>query len=573
MTIPHTSSSSPRRSLVRAAAISLAIGIAALSVTASSAGRKFYSDDPLTREPETQDASGAAEVDINLLYDLSYNLFVTARRPVVDVRAQNINTIDEVPDSSWFTNRIGTRTLSLDEVVRGPNSDAAPAPGQWTIIRPKTSGFAPGFTARDSKGQIWFVSFDPPSNPEGATGAIAVATKIFWALGYNQVENFVASIASADDIVIEEGVTMRRPNGKRTPMTRGDLGEILERAARNADGSYRIAAGRALEGKVIGGFLYKDTRPDDPNDLVPHQHRRELRALRVFGAWTNLTDMKAGNTLDTIVKEDGKGIVKHYLQDVGSTFGMGANGPHDWDEGWEYVYEGGPTLKRLLTFGFALSPWQTAHYEKYTAVGRFEGDSFRPETWRPRVPPAAYLQMRDDDAFWAARRVMAFSDDMIRAMVKTGQYTDERAMQYLGDVLIKRRDKIGNAYLTKVNPIVDLALDDAGNLTFGNAAVKHGLAAAPESYRGVWSTFDNTTRASARIAETTSRGESMPAPSGLARTNGSYVRVSLSAVSSEQRAWAQPVEAYFRREAGGWKLVGFERMPAEAEPAAKPETK
>ena len=90
--------------------------------------------------------------------------------------------------------------------------------------------------------------------------------------------------------------------------------------------AFRAAAGRLLPGKVLGGFQYKGTRPDDPNDVVPHEHRRELRALRVFGAWTNLTDMKAGNTVDTIITEGGRGIVRHYLQDVGSTFGVGANG-------------------------------------------------------------------------------------------------------------------------------------------------------------------------------------------------------------------------------------------------------
>ena len=71
---------------------------------------------------------------------------------------------------------------------------------------------------------------------------------------------------------------------------------------------------------------------------MPHEHRRELRALRVFGAWTNLTDLKAGNTLDTLVDENGRAVVKHYLQDVGSTFGM-ANSPHEWDIGWEYFYD------------------------------------------------------------------------------------------------------------------------------------------------------------------------------------------------------------------------------------------
>ena len=52
------------------------------------------------------------------------------------------------------------------------------------------------------------------------------------------------------------------------------------------------------------------------------------------------------------------------------------------------------------------------------------------------------METRDDDAFWAARRVAAFTDDLIRAAVHTGQFSDPAAEKHLGDVLIKRRDKI-----------------------------------------------------------------------------------------------------------------------------------
>ena len=65
------------------------------------------------------------------------------------------------------------------------------------------------------------------------------------------------------------------------------------------------------------------------------------------------------------------------------------------------------------------------------------------------------MEMRDDDAFWAARRVAAFTDDLIRAAVRTGEFSDPQAEKYLADVLIERREKIKSIYLTAVNPIVN----------------------------------------------------------------------------------------------------------------------
>ena len=548
----------PRRRLHGACGI--ACVVAAVALSGSAAGRKFFDDDPLSREPETQNAAGAQPWDIDLFYDLGYNLFVTPRRPVADVRAQNVNTIDEVPDSSWFTNRIGSRELTVDEVVRGPVVGPAPVPSTWTLTREKSSGFSPGFTARDAKGETWFLSFDPPSNPEAATAAIVVANKIFWALGYNQAESFVTEVR-AKAVVIADNATTRRPSGARSRFERDDLAEVLGRAARHPDGSYRVAAARLLPGKVLGGFRYESTRPDDPNDVVPHEHRRELRALRVFGAWTNLTDMKAGNTLDTLIEENGRSVIRHYLQDVGSTFGIGANGPHEWDDGWEYAYDGGGTRKRLFTLGFGFSRWQTADYDVYPSIGRFEGDAFDPERWKPHAPTAAYLHMRADDAFWAAERVMAFSDPLIRAVVRTGAFSDPKAEQHLGDVLIARRDKIGRAYLPAINPIVNPTLDAAGSLRVGNAAVRHGLATAPRGYTAAWHTFDNATGQASALAVTTSQSEQLTAPASVPSAPGTFIRVDLSADHADHPSWKRPVRAYFTRQANAWRLVGFERLP------------
>ena len=142
-------------------------------------------------------------------------------------------------------------------------------------------------------------------------------------------------------------------------MKPGDIDDVLRRAHRSPDGTYRAVAARAVPGRVLGGFRYHDTRPDDPNDVVPHEHRRELRALKVFGAWTNLVDMKAGNTLDTLISENGKSVVRHYLQDVGSAFGTGALGPHDSGRRMGAAVEGDLAVKRLVSLGFYLQPWQT----------------------------------------------------------------------------------------------------------------------------------------------------------------------------------------------------------------------
>jgi len=546
--------------------LAAAIGLCTRAV--STKAPHFFPDDPIARVPESQDASKAQPYRMGSLYEMANNLFVTSGYKPTNTRAQNINTIDEVPDSSWFTNRIGSTRLTVDEIARGPNVGAAPDPSHWTLLREKTSGSHPGFTAKDAKGEVWFLEFDPPYFPEGATAAVEIATKFFWALGYNQVESFVTTF-DPKRVDFDPKATIRRPSGERTRFTDDDMNAILERVARNDDGTYRAIAGRLIPGKILGGFLYDGIRPDDPNDVVPHEHRRELRALHVFGAWTNLTDLKASNTLDTLVTENGRAIVKHYLQDVGSTFGM-CNDLYEWDLSYEHFYQADTTRRRLFSFGFALSPWQTIKYVEYPAIGKFEGDAFDPRKWRPQTPTTAYLEMRDDDAFWAARRVAMFTDELIRAAVHTGEISDPEAEKYLADVLIKRRDKIAGVYLTAVNPVVNPRLDandanDAnaagGRLTFENAAFASGAASGPATYHVAWFRYDNATGETAPLSETQSSTTTADAPRGLPTAPGSFIAADISVDSAAYAAWRRPVRTYFRRGAAGWTLVGLERLP------------
>jgi len=270
-------------------------------------------------------------------------------------------------------------------------------------------------------------------------------------------------------------------------------------------------------------------------------------------------DMKAGNTLDTVVVEDGRSVVRHYLQDVGSTFGTGANGPREYDEGWELIHEGAKVRQRLWRLGFVFEPWQTVQYVENPAIGRFEGKEFDPQGWRPRVPTAAFLLARPDDDFWAARRVAAFTDAMVRATVETARYSDPAAAKLLGDVLIERRQKIAETYLPAVNPLVDFSLSSDGRLRFRNAAVDAGVSTPPASgYTANWAEFDNATGEARPLGPaTTSLSNDIPAPAALSSV-GAFVRVQVAAIASPRPEWSRPVDVYFNRTSSGWRLVGLE---------------
>ena len=526
--------------------------------------RRFLGDDPLTREPETQDASGAQEWTIDLFIDLATNLFSRPGDPTPDVRARNVNTIDEVPDSNWFTNRILARALTPDDVARGPLTGSGPAPGTWSVVSRKLAGVAPGFTMRDAGGEIWFVSFDAAGHPEAATGAIMAANKLFWALGYWQVENYLIAVRP-DQIAIAETATFTPPSGRERRMRARDLDDVFARSHQSTDGTYRAVAARAVPGRPIGGFRYYGTRPDDPNDLVRHEHRRELRGARVFGAWLNHDDSRSVNSLDMLMPTLRGSYVKHYMFDFGSILGSGTVYQQRHRAGNEYLLEWKPGWLSLATLGLYTRPWMHIDYpEAPLAVGRLEAEAFDPAKWRPEYPNPAFRNMRADDAFWAARLVSRFTDGAIRAVVEKARFTDPRATDDLTAKIIKRRDKVVALWLTQVNPLIDFALSDGGELTFANAAQRAGVATPAKAYRVQWARFDNATGTAEDLSEpVVLNDQRAQAPAALISREPApeFIEVRVVAVHPAFPAWGAPVTAHFRRAGPTWKLVGLARMP------------
>ncbi|HEV3485199.1 MAG TPA: hypothetical protein VG106_07310, partial [Vicinamibacterales bacterium] len=352
---------------------------ALLPIAAQQTTPKFYDDDPIARVVDTQDASKVQERELSLYYDAIINLFGRPGEGTVE-RAASVNTIDEVPDSSWYTNR---RPMTAQEVIRGVDDNTGPAPGTWTVSR-KSSGVSPGFTITDERGQMYFVKFDPPDEPELGTAAEVVVSRIFHALGYYTPQTNIGTLRR-EQLIVGKDATVRLPTGKRRPMTAEDIDEQLDRAHRSPDGSYRAVFGSRVPGRPVEGFKYEGTRPDDPNDVIPHENRRELRALRVFSAWVSHTDAKAINSIDTVVTENGRTFVRHYVRDFNAALGSAGVDKKERRDGYEYLAETGPAKKALPSFGFFVRPWMTVDYPEYPGIGRFESNRFVPERWRPRV--------------------------------------------------------------------------------------------------------------------------------------------------------------------------------------------
>jgi hypothetical protein len=546
--------------MTQAAAVAVVLAASAFTAIGSAATSKFFDDDPIWVERDTEDASAMKPVETSLFIDIAANAL---RRTGTEapLRAQNLNSIDEVPDSSWFTNRAGRRTLTAGDVERGPNTSAGPAPGPWTITSSKSDGVTPGFTVKDANGERWFLKFDPPGYRAMSTGTEVTVTKLMWALGYNVPENHIAYIR-AEQLVVGNGATFTPPGGKRRALRADDVLNLLERASQEPDGSYRVVASRALPGKPIGRLRFYGTRPDDPNDIVAHENRRELRGYGVFAAWVNHVDAKSINSLDTLVTENGRAHVRHNLIDFGSALGSGGVGPADFWAGEEYLIEPAGVGKQLVGFGFSFPKWHTEPYYEAPSIGRLPEDNtdFDPEAWKPRVRNTAFLNARADDKFWAARKLAALSTPLLQAAVRAGDFGDPASEDFLVRALAQRRDAIARAYLTAVNPIADPRLVD-GTLSFINAAVDADVARAPRSYRASWWTYDNATGEAKRIAETSGATTSLAAPPDLPAQDGVFIKVQLSAGDAEFETWEKPVDAYFRLRGGEWRLVGFERMP------------
>lgn len=542
--------------------ISAFIAIAAACVACSSSERRFPLREPMWRDGDLDPVHAhVARYDSPLYWDGADNLFF---RPlseslglVTSGESVNVNSLDEVPDSAWFTNRIGMKTMTPEEVARGACTpeqilDAEHAPdGSWLIDKGKMAGSTPGFRVTiPGKGKFMLKAEDKDDEPERQAASSVIGAAVFHAAGYWSACEQIVYVRSSL-FTLKPGLVSRANFQPERPLDRAALDKML--AQSTIHGRVRMSASAWIQGQSIGEYRFKGTRDDDPNDVIPHEDRRDLRGMRVLASWIDRFDAREGNTFDTWIASDPKrtdspGVVIHYQLDLSETLGS----TWAWDPisrrlGKSYIVDWGDIAADFVTLGIATRPWDTAKREPGREIfGYFDVKSFTADAWKSEYPNAAFSNMTERDGAWMARILARFTPEMIHALAKAGDFTDERDTRTLESTLEGRLARILDRYLSHLSPIADVKID-GDSLCGVDLAMARGVRPA--------SAF----RFSAQIIE----GKSLATTNDGARVcvkvphvgDGAYIRIAID----DGFAHDPLVAHVYDLGARGFALAGLER--------------
>jgi hypothetical protein len=228
-----------------------------------------------------------------------------------------------------------------------------------------------------------------------------------------------------------------------------------------------MQASKWLPGLTIGPFRYVGTRADDPNDVVDHADRRELRGVRLLSAWLDHWDAREQNSMDVWMAANAKdkrsspGHVVHYFIDMSDTLG-GEVGERDMSMrlGHSYTFDFGDVGRSLLTFGIDERPWDRAHYTPgHDKFAYYTTRDFDPPAWKAMYPNPAFLRMTERDAAWKARLIARFSPEDVRRLVSLGRWASSADVDYLTQVLLGRQRTILARYFSRVSPLGEVRND------------------------------------------------------------------------------------------------------------------
>jgi hypothetical protein len=442
--------------------------------------------------------------------------------------------------------------------------------GSWVIDQGKNNGANPGFRVNVPGVGKFMLKVDSEGEPERATGATAIAARLYHAAGYfapcDSVVYFKPSM-----LKLKEGLTVTDNTGVTRPFDKAALEKVLSGASRRGN-LVRMGASRWLPGKPIGPYRYEGTRKDDPNDVINHEDRRELRGARILAAWFNHFDSREQNTMDVFMaakkgEKGGPGYVRHYILDMGDCFGS----VWAWDEisrrlGHAYYFDVPYVAEDFVTLGVIERPWERAKRDG-GIFNYFSARDFDPDLWRGGYPNPAFQRMVESDAAWITRIIARMTDDVVNAAVDMGQH-EEKDTAYLKRTLLLRRDTILKRYLTRLSPLTDVRVDGTELCATDLARTTHVSTGAP-AFQAHYARWDDGDRVP--LSATAKGGSvvcvSLPHPAGnTTAPDGDESRYFIVGLRTSSAPYPLHVHLYDLGERG-FRIAGLERPEsASAEP-------
>ncbi len=569
------------------------------AVTASACGgeRRFPLRDPMTRdtdldpvsidcraEPTKKDPSHVACAPEPYVSPLAWDgVDNSIFRPFAEIfavhatsEAVNANALDEVAESAWFQNRIATRPMSFEEIAKGACSpeqmliDAEHAPdGSWIIDKGKDNGATAGFRVKiPGKGKYMLKSDGPM--PERPSAASVIGSAVYHAVGFNiSCEQVIYIKRSA--LKLTPGLTVTDNTSITHPFDEAALEKVLESTAKK--GEYlRFQASAWLDGRLLGPFRYEKTRDDDPNDVIDHRERRELRGGRLLAAWLDHFDAREQNTMDVWIAKNpaagpdsSPGYVRHHYLDTSDCFGS----LWDWDGisrrlGRSYLLDWGDIGLDFITLGIGTRSYERIQKEPGLEVfGYYGTKEFVAEDWVNEYPNPAFSRMTERDGAWMARILARFSKTTVRQLADLGRFADSKKTEYLAKVMEGRISAILERYLTRLSPLGDVHLESGALCAVDLAELRevrpassfhHSAHLGGTPIGGVATPLTVTKSAGAKVCVTL--------PAHFAADGGSLddAKERYFAITIEDGV-AHPLVAYLYDvgPAHGFKLVGVDR--------------
>jgi hypothetical protein len=444
---------------------------------------------------------------------LLHRAFVVALNPAETPTAGDINALDEVPRSSWFSP--GTMEAGVGPPVL-PLKVASERPD-----RP------PALAVTDARGLEYVLRFDPPDRPEMRTAAAMIAGVLMRAVGYFTPDSHIVNLQRGD--------------------LHGAVDDVLKTLAPPGPSGYRAVALRFPPGLDLGPTAPSTSRFDDPNDQVAHRDRRTLRALKAMAAWLAITRFDTHTLRDVYVGLPGKGHVRHYVAGLDGSLGADAvlreadcDGERAAPSPWV----------RLVTLGLYQKRSLTPTSRECLSMGAFDSD-VDPDAFSTSFEPMG--RALPGDLYWAAKRLARLSQVDLDAAILAGRLSDPRSRVRIRQAIARRKISVIAHGFSLVTPL-EIARLDGATLHMKDEAI--GLGYAPSV--GAQYEVDVVNEAGQRTGRSMLvKGAGADVAIALparARAHG-YAILHVTAIYQGHRA-PRPVEIHFMTTKTASKVIG-----------------